>query len=810
MFEFGRAHRASLFLSSTAVAMMASVTPSAGQAVSRQSSDSVNAEAAPADAARDTRRDGTADGTIMVTASRTTRSSVALSGVEMQKTMPGVNPVKAIQTLPGVQFETADPWGNNEQNISLVVHGFNQNQLGFTLDGVPLGDQSYGNFNGLSPQRAVISENVGQVRLSSGAADLGTASASNLGGAVETFTSDPARDLGLRFAQTLGSYDAQRSYLRIDSGEFEGLGGTNSGYVSAVRQKARAWEFDAKQGGYQVNAKFVHKDSHVTLTGYFAYSNKQEPNQDSVAHNAGGIEPYYRSLLYPNFAAALAYLDANGNVPSNAPANYLNYYGDAQRKDYLGYLKLDYRFSDAVTLSNQVYYHHDDGEGQIAGPITVAGLPALFRIYYPGQNLKQVFGDSGYALRTTEYTVDREGLLSRLAIDAGNHAIELGGWYEHNANTVRRRWYAFPVDNPSTPYVRADPALRRLTQYGSDVDVDIVQFHLQDRWRVTPAVTLEAGFKSSLQFANGVVPVQPLPGALSGASTGLPEGKISTKKWFLPAIGGTWDVTSSEQLFANAQKNVRQFQTSVAAGLSPYNLGSQQAFDQLKAQTSPESSWTYEAGIRSHRQVSLGPITAIESQLNYYHVDFSNRLLQISATPVISSVVGGVSILQNVGGVTTNGVDFATTLRFGPHFSLYDALSYNNSKYDDNYTSGTTVVPTAGKYVPNTAKWLNKIVASANDGPFDIQVIGDFVGRRYATYTNDQSVSGRVLLSAQAGYALPPIDGIGLKNLRLSVNVTNLTNRKGIYEVVVGAASKTYNSYATPPRQVFFTLSGAF
>ncbi len=92
-----------------------------------------------------------------------------LGAAEIQKVLPGANPVKAIQTLPGVQFETADPWGNNEQNIALFVHGFNQNQLGFTLDGVPLGDQSYGNYNGLSPQRAVISENVARVRLTAGA-----------------------------------------------------------------------------------------------------------------------------------------------------------------------------------------------------------------------------------------------------------------------------------------------------------------------------------------------------------------------------------------------------------------------------------------------------------------------------------------------------------------------------------------------------------------------------------------------------------------------------------------------------------------
>ena len=747
---------------------------------------------------------------IVVTATRTTRSSVELGAAEIQKVLPGANPVKAIQTLPGVQFETADPWGNNEQNIALFVHGFNQNQLGFTLDGVPLGDQSYGNYNGLSPQRAVISENVARVRLTAGAADLGTASASNLGGGIETYSSDPTATMGVRFAQTLGSYDASRTFLRIDSGEVEGLGGTNSGYLSVVRQKARAWEFNARQGGWQGNAKFVHKGENGTLTGYFNISDKAEPNQDSVAHNAGGLEPYYRSLLYPNWQAALAYVDANGAPPSNNPNNYMNYFGDAQRTDYLGYIKYEHRFGDAVTWTNQVYYHHDEGQGQITGPIAAAGLPGLFRIYYPGQNLKTVFGGSGYALRTTEYGIDRKGAISTLAIHAGDHEIELGGWYEHNRNTIFRRWYAAPIDNPPSPYEWADPALRRLTQYAAITKYDLIQTHIQDRWHLTPTVTVEAGFKSSLQFADGRVPTQPLPGALPGTSTGYPEGRLNTKKWFLPAIGAIWDITTNDQLFGHIQKNVRQFQASVAAGLSPFAVGSQQAFDQIKANTSPETSWTYEAGLRSHHALDLGPLTAIEAQVSAYHVDFDNRLLQISATPVIASVIGGVSILQNVGRVRTNGVDAAATLRFGPHLSVYNALSYNSSKYRDNYVSGTTTIATAGKYVPNTARWLNKTVVSINDGPFEIQAIGDYVGPRFATYTNDQGIGGRYLLNLQAGYSLPQIDGFGVKDLKLSVNVTNVTNRKGIYELVVGAASKTWNSYAQPPRMGFITLSGAF
>ena len=211
-------------------------------------------------------------GTIVVTG-RQTRSVAAVKSVEIQKILPGVSPLKAIQTLPGVTYLTADPWGNNEQNISLFIHGFNAQQLGYTLDGVPLGDQQYGNFNGLSPQRAIISENVGQVTLASGAGDLGTASTSNLGGTIDTFSSDPRAERGAIVNQTFGSYSAFRTYARVDTGTF---GNGNSLYVSGVRQDARAWDFNGHQKGYQANAKFVHDDATGKLTLYFAYSDKTE------------------------------------------------------------------------------------------------------------------------------------------------------------------------------------------------------------------------------------------------------------------------------------------------------------------------------------------------------------------------------------------------------------------------------------------------------------------------------------------------------------------------------------------------------
>ncbi len=776
---------------------------------------------------------------VVVSMTKTTRSAVTLGAVEMQKLLPGINPLGAIQTLPGVSYQTADPWGNNEQNTSLFVHGFSIQQLGFTLDGVPLGDQQYGNYNGLSPQRAVISENVSRVKLSSGAGDLGVASTSNLGGAIETFTRDPLAERGGQIQQTLGSYAATRTYLRLETGD---LGGGNSAYVSFLHQDQRAWDFQAHQRGNQFNGKFVHDGERGKLTAFIDYSKKLEPNEDSIVHPNAGTnvhtatdqsEPYTRPFLYPDYDAALAYLSTGGAPPAAAGNNFRNYHSAAQRMDALAYVKYDYKIDDNITWSNQVYFHHDEGRGVVAGPINQAGLPALFAVYYPGQDLKTIFGGTGYAVRTTEYLINRGGLMSNGSWTLGDHQIEAGVWYEHNKSSTQRAWYPFAASSTDlTPY--DVPTNKNFSQYASQINNDVVQLHVQDQWRIRPDLLLQAGVKSSLQYAKGTVPIQQKNLSTNTNPTLLPTGEIDTKKWFLPQIGAIWDVNDNEQAFVNVQKNLRQFVTYGAGGLSPWSLGSQAAFDLFKKTAEPETAWTYELGLRTHHELSAGPITGFQAQASVYHVDFSNRLLQTSSTPVIASLVAGAAILSNVGSVKTDGMDIAATFNFGPHFSFYDAVSYNRSKYQDDYatrsyvdTKGVTIinvadpanptapippvlVPTAGKFVPNSPEWLNKFVAATNFGPFSAQLVGDYVGKRYATYTNDLSVKSYFLLGLQASYSFETPSSSILKSPRISLNVTNLADKKGDLEVVVGQPTNTFNTYPIPPRQVFVTLSTGF
>ena len=746
---------------------------------------------------------------IVVTATNTTRSAVTLGATEMQKILPGINPLKAVQTLPGVLFETADPWGNNEQNETLYVHGFSLQQLGYTFDSVPLGDQQYGNYNGLSPSRSVSSENVSKVVLSSGAGDLATASVSNLGGTIATESRDPQARRGGTLGVSAGSYDTIRTFARLETGTF---GDGNSAYVSYLHQDARAWDFNGHQRDNQANLKFVHDGVHGKLTAFVDYDTKVEPNEDSSNYDAADPNPpYTRPFIYPNIQGCLSYLTATGAPPAAAGNNFTNCFSEAQRYDVLAYLKYQWHVTSNLDWTNQVYYHNDFGRGVVAGPVNQAGLPGLFNTYYPGQNLVAVFGGTGYAVRTTEYLIDRGGGISTLDWNIGRHRIEASVWYEHDHDTQTRVWYPFlQTSRDLSPYTV--PTNPNFTQYRGVLDVDDVVLHLQDEWRIRDNLRFQAGFKSSLQYAYGAFPINQknLPAvAGTNAFVQYPTGRMNTAKSFLPQVGATWDVTHSEQLFFNVQNNVRQF-IPYGAGGSAWSLATQAAFNLFKTTVKPETSWTYEVGLRENRELALGPITGIQGQVNYYHVDFSNRLLSISSAPFILALVAGPAILTNVGSVQTDGVDLAATVHLGSHISVYDAVSYNRSIYADNYTSGVTVVPTAGKDVPGDPRWLNKFVVSGNYGPFEAQVTGDFVGKRFATYTNDRSVPSYFMTGLEASYRLP-FSGRGfIQGAKFSVNVTNLGDIKGVSTVVVGNAAVNYGVFPIPPRMIFGTLTADF
>ena len=98
--------------------------------------------------------DNAAEGdTIVVYGRGETRQVQELDNKALTVLAPGTSPLKAIEKLPSVNFQSADPFGIYEWSQRVSIRSFCQTQLGFNLDGIPLGDGTYGNNNGLHISR---------------------------------------------------------------------------------------------------------------------------------------------------------------------------------------------------------------------------------------------------------------------------------------------------------------------------------------------------------------------------------------------------------------------------------------------------------------------------------------------------------------------------------------------------------------------------------------------------------------------------------------------------------------------------------
>jgi iron complex outermembrane receptor protein len=175
-------------------------------------------------------------------------------------------------------------------------------------------------------------------------------------------------------------------------------------------------------------------------------------------------------------------------------------------------------------------------------------------------------------------------------------------------------------------------------------------------------------------------------------------------------------------------------------------------------------------------------------QTNYFHANFSNRLLAFTQGAAIQ---GNAAILSNVGGVTTNGVDAAATVQLGAGLSLYNGATFNKSTYDDNVvnSAGVLTYATQGKVVVDSPKGLDKAELAWHRKDFFANVSTDYMSKRYFTYSNDGSVDGRFLENFALGYERAQWGEA--RDLKVKFNIYNLTNDK--YYSAIGTNGYIYS-----------------
>ncbi len=693
---------------------------------------------------------------------------------DLIKVVPGTSPLKTLEKLPGVSFQSADPFGAYEWSTRFSIRGFSQNQLGFTLDNVPLGDMSYSANNGLHISRAISSENIGRVAVSQGAGTLATASTSNLGGTVQFVTLDPSDERGATLAQTIGSDSTSRTFVRFDTGMFDT--GTKF-YLSGTRQRADKSKGWGAQNQDQINAKLVQKFGDSRLSMFINTSERHEVDYADMALEMVGRLGYNWDNYAPDWQRAVNAAKGlySGGVTNMDDAYYL---GRGLRKDTLGGATLNLVLSEAATLKTTVYHHDNKGMGQWYTPYQASpsGVPI--------------------SIRATEYTIDRNGAVVDWSYDIGNHTLSAGAWGEKSDHGLTRNFYGINGPEDMDRFL-SDPFK---TAFKQDFTTTTSQFYVADTVTLMDGdMKVNAGFKAPKTHivAKNIV-------------AGRAEGEITASKSFLPQVGVNYSLSKNDEVFVSASQNMRAYQPGVNGPFST----SQAAFDGSAANLKPETSTTVDLGFRFKREMLQGSVSL-------YHADFKDRLLNVASCP---GIAGCPSTFINVGKVETQGIETAAVLKLAPEWSWFNSFTYNDSKYkadyfDNGYTNPALassdpqshVVRASGKQVVDTAKMLFNTELSYENPVWFARGGAKFTDKRYYTYLNDVEVPAFWVATFSAGYKIKSL-GL-LKDASLQLNVTNLFNKQ--YFSTVGTngflTADPQGAYATllsgAPRQVFVSLN---
>lgn len=713
-----------------------------------------------------------------------TRQIQELNNADLTILTPGTSPLKAIEKLPSVNFQSADPFGNYEWSTRVTIRGFNQNQLGFNLDGIPLGDMSYGNNNGLHISRAIAPENIGITRVAQGSGSLGAQSTNNLGGTLEFFSIDPKDGLGADASLTYGSENTVRAFSRVTMGEADQA----RGFISGLYQTADKWKGDGKQGGWMINAKGIIPVGSAEVDAYISHSDRAE--QDYQDLSLGMIQRLgydWDNFGPKNYALAVLVADIasnrgdTGTTPLN-PAAGTTYpapiqsaddaYYDASglRKDTLAALGLTAPFGDNITFKVKGYYHKNDGQGTWGTPYvnSPTGVPM--------------------SVRTTEYDMTRSGLFTSLNVDLGMNDLTVGGWYENNDFNQARRFYAYTSRTTPGRDHRKFMTNPFFTQWEFEFNTKTIQYYVSDKISLGDT-TINIGWKG-FKVDNEATPL------ISG---GRAAGKIKSQDWFQPHAGIAHKFDANLEVFAGFTQATRAFTSATTAG--PFST-TQAGFDAIRGSLKPEESDTYELGARYNTNQFNGT-------LGVYYVTFRNRLLGISTG---AGIVGNPAVLQNVGNVRALGFEATGDVKLGGGLSLFASYSYNDTTYRNDVVNGVGAVlaATKGKTVVDAPKHLLRGEVAYDSDTFFGRVAINYMSRRYFTYLNDQSVPGRALADATLGYRFD----IGQRSpLEIQLNATNLLNKK--YVATIGSngfgnRGDNQTLLAGAPQQFFVTLKAGF
>ncbi|BEV71445.1 TonB-dependent receptor [Paludibacterium sp. THUN1379] len=730
------------------------------------------------------------------------RSNVSRSSIE--KSSPTGNLYQNINMLAGVNASSFDSTGMF--GGALTMRGFNSDQIGVTVNGVPVNDS--GSF-AVYPSEYMDNENLCDAFVTQGSTDTDAPHVGATGGNLGFNSCSPEKQRRFRLAQTLGSNALSRTYGRVDSGDF--ADGKARAYLSMSHSQVDKWkgEGDATRDHVDMGGRYdlspgSYIDASLLYNRMFNY-NLYQPKLSELQQN--GYNADYAASFQPGAAHTNPGPGAQVET-AQSPAYYKQSINPFENVIFSanGVFKLD----DTTTLKVQPYYWYGYGAGG-----TGAKIQNENRFYNAATGTLtgtvNLNGGSGVDTDTLDKVLifsesvtktNRPGITLSLSKTWGMHQLLGGVWYERAEH--RQTSPMSLVNNDGTPVsswlngslvTRADGSLAQLRDW--DTISTAYQFFAQDSISLLKDdLNINAGVRAPTVKRDFTHHADDYYSTAPNAQVNQTNYNITqTYSDVLPSLGFRYNLTPSQQVFMNVAKNFK----------APPNFA-----------YAPSNSYVQLVGGKVTLNGNIAPETSINTDLGYryqgslltfsgslFNVDFRNRMAN-STDPVT-----GKSTYINAGDVHVWGAEMELGSAPVNGWSAYTSLTLNRSRILSNIPAQGGTLPTSGKYFPMTPNWMAALSLQYAQGPFFARTNIKHTGKQYATLVNDEAVPEYTTVDFDAGYRF---NSVGLvKNPTIKLNLSNVFNTSyRVPSLSSGVKSQSsdgvyYNLGA--PRAIAVTLS---
>ncbi len=648
--------------------------------------------------------------------------------------------VDAVNVLPGVNVTPGGVFDSDVWSFGITLRGFTQNQLGFTIDGLPNGATNYS--GGTLPNRFLDPENLGQITVSQGTADISSPSDQALGGTLNYQSNDPAMKPGVRVDYSSGSWNAQREFVRYDSGAL--FNDSTYGYVSFSNTFNKRWMGSGTNG----HTNRVHLDSKLisdlsdtlTMTAIASYDDAYENNYNSVTLAQFRQDPNWDHLSW-NWTGR-PYVDQNFVEPWNTV-----------RSNALAGVKFEYTPNETSRYSFYPYYHFQEGSGGWLPPyqlyavnasgVLTGGYPAsgasFSKVFWHDANgnplpvpvgCSNPYDASCYpsgavpasSFRQSRYKENRYGFMAKGHWDVGFNHLLAGIWFQNQDRKNGRVWYSVVDPRVYWSYTRPPYYLQFYQQLQTDTRKVYAQDHIH-----LGRLDLSVGVSKYLVSLSGDNLIQ----------KGTPFAAINSNSGLLPSLGAVLHLSPNLQAYASYTKNFAPVSDAV---LQTAAIGTD------ISHVRPETANNIDFGVRYNSP-------RFQASIAGYHVRFANQITFVRPTAdnvtLINYTIGTAGTYVNVGGVTSRGVEVLANWSVLPTLNLYASATLNDSTYLGNINGIK-----AGNKVAGQPGRMLVLAASYHADGYRMGVSAKYVGDRYGTIDNSEKMPAYSVFDGYIGYRL--------------------------------------------------------